>query len=96
MADSKDRGSLQPVVQDDLATSSRIKRQLETESLGQSLTPHLGKDGSSFHQWSRSLNRLIENIFDDEQYFSSQGRDDNRGRNRQIRTFIEKSIDQDL
>ncbi|MBW0567591.1 hypothetical protein O181_107306, partial [Austropuccinia psidii MF-1] len=46
--------------------------------------------------WSRSLNRLVENIFDVESYFSSEEHNSNRGRNRQIRTFIEKSIDQDL
>ncbi|MBW0463877.1 hypothetical protein O181_003592 [Austropuccinia psidii MF-1] len=87
---------MQPVVQDDLAASSRIKQQLETESLGHSLTPHLGKDGSNCHQWSRSLNRLIKNIFDIEQYFSCEGGNDNCSRNRQIQNFIEKSIDQDL
>ncbi|MBW0506959.1 hypothetical protein O181_046674 [Austropuccinia psidii MF-1] len=93
MANSKDREIMQPVIQEDLAASSRIKQQLETESLGHSLTPHLCKDGSHFHQWSRSLNCLIKNIFDIEQYFSSHGRNDNRSCNRQIRTFIEKSID---
>ncbi|MBW0531057.1 hypothetical protein O181_070772, partial [Austropuccinia psidii MF-1] len=96
MADQKDKGILQPVNQDDLAASSRIRRQLETESLGHSLTPHLDKDGPNFHQWSRILNHLVENIFDIESYFSSEEHDGSWGRNRQIQTFIEKSIDQAL
>ncbi|MBW0526690.1 hypothetical protein O181_066405 [Austropuccinia psidii MF-1] len=96
MTNQKEQEGVQPVVQDNLAASSRIRRQLETESLGHSLTPHLGKDGSNFHQWSRSLNCLIKNIFDMEQYFSSERHDDNCSNNRQLQTFIEKSIDQDL
>ncbi|MBW0537912.1 hypothetical protein O181_077627 [Austropuccinia psidii MF-1] len=96
MEDQKDKGILKPVNQDDLAASSCIRCQLETESLGHSLTPHLDKDESNFHQWSRSLNCLVENIFDIESYFSSEEHDGNQGRNRQIPTFIEKSIDQAL
>ncbi|MBW0461349.1 hypothetical protein O181_001064 [Austropuccinia psidii MF-1] len=77
---------------DDMATSSRIQRQLETKSLGLSLTPHLNGDGSNFHQWSRSLCRLVENIFEIKSYFSSIERDSNHACNRKIWTFIEKSI----
>ncbi|MBW0534724.1 hypothetical protein O181_074439 [Austropuccinia psidii MF-1] len=91
MTDQKEKGTSN-VDPDDIATSSCIRRQLETESLGLSLTPHLDKDGSNFHQWSRSLCRLVENIFDYESYFSLLEKDNNCSCNRQIQTFIEKSI----
>ncbi|MBW0576628.1 hypothetical protein O181_116343 [Austropuccinia psidii MF-1] len=95
MTNQKEKGT-STVDPDYIATSSRIRRQLETESLNLSLTPHLDKDGSNFHQWLRSLCRLVENIFNYESYFSLLERDNNRGCNWQIQMFIEKSIHPDL
>ncbi|MBW0510338.1 hypothetical protein O181_050053 [Austropuccinia psidii MF-1] len=35
-------------------TDTRIRKRLETKTLGQSIAPHLAKDGNNFRQWSNS------------------------------------------
>ncbi|MBW0538923.1 hypothetical protein O181_078638 [Austropuccinia psidii MF-1] len=77
-------------------TNSQVRRRIEIENLGHNITPHLAKDGQNFNHWSRSLKNLIEDIFDEANYFYENKEDTERSRNRSIRTFIIKSIHEDL
>ncbi|MBW0540842.1 hypothetical protein O181_080557 [Austropuccinia psidii MF-1] len=77
-------------------TDNKIRKRLETEKLGQSIAPHLARDGDNFRQWSRALCLLVEDIFDDESYFESESDDEIRTRNNAVQTFILKSIDEHL
>ncbi|MBW0476703.1 hypothetical protein O181_016418 [Austropuccinia psidii MF-1] len=77
-------------------TDAQVHKQLETERLGQSIAPHLTRDGLNFRHWSRSLCLLIKDIFDDDEYFEKQEEDEIRSRNTVIQIFILKSIDESL
>ncbi|MBW0538568.1 hypothetical protein O181_078283 [Austropuccinia psidii MF-1] len=75
---------------------TRVRKRLETERLGQSIAPHLTRDGLNFCHWSRSLCHLVEDIFDQENYFEIEEDDALRSRNNAVQIFILKSIDDSL
>ncbi|MBW0484574.1 hypothetical protein O181_024289 [Austropuccinia psidii MF-1] len=76
--------------------SAQVRKQIEIENLGQSITPHLAKDSINFAQWSRALKDLVEDVFDEPSYFSDTREDTDRLRNCVICTFIFKSVHEEL
>ncbi|MBW0548620.1 hypothetical protein O181_088335 [Austropuccinia psidii MF-1] len=77
-------------------TDTWVCKCLETKRLGQSIAPHLTKDGMNICHWSRSLCLLVNDIFEEEDYFASQEDDTLPSCKNAVQIFILISIDDSL
>ncbi|MBW0482804.1 hypothetical protein O181_022519 [Austropuccinia psidii MF-1] len=73
-----------------------VRKCIELQNLGRSITPHLARDGSNFNLWYHSLSNLIDNLYDVDMYFGKASNDSDKSRDRAIQIFIHKSIHQEL